>query len=142
MLDVEPPLPAPPPQPEAARPADPPSVPPPLPPPPVAVAAVAPSLPPHVPEPVPVSEPPRSLPEPLLGAEAAAAATSSVGSLLRTLVAERQQVAVHRGGPTIEDMVREEVRPLLKHWLDTNLPPLVERLVRVEIERLVGRSLT
>jgi cell pole-organizing protein PopZ len=35
--------------------------------------------------------------------------------------------------------VREEIRPLLKDWLNANLPPLVERLVRVEIERVVGR---
>ena len=35
--------------------------------------------------------------------------------------------------------MREEMRPLLKSWLDANLPPLVERLVRVEIERVVGR---
>jgi cell pole-organizing protein PopZ len=78
----------------------------------------------------------------LLGPEATAAAASSVGSLLRTLVAERQQVAVHRGGPTIEDLVREEIRPVLKEWLDANLPPLVERLVRAEIERVVGRAIS
>ena len=47
---------------------------------------------------------------------------------------------VHSGGPTIEDIVREEMRPLLKAWLDANLPPLVERLVRAEIERVVGRA--
>jgi cell pole-organizing protein PopZ len=35
--------------------------------------------------------------------------------------------------------VRAELRPLLKQWLDTNLPGMVERLVRVEIERVVGR---
>jgi uncharacterized protein len=35
--------------------------------------------------------------------------------------------------------VREEIRPLLKSWLDANLPPIVERLVRTEIERVVGR---
>jgi hypothetical protein len=46
---------------------------------------------------------------------------------------------VHTGGPTIEDIVREELRPLLKAWLDANLPPMVERLVRTEIERVVGR---
>lgn len=78
----------------------------------------------------------------LLAPEAAAAASSSVGSLLRTLASERQQVAVRVGGPTIEDLVREELRPLLKTWLDTNLPQLVERLVRVEIERVVGRALS
>ncbi len=47
---------------------------------------------------------------------------------------------VHAGGPTIEDIVRQELRLLLKQWLDSNLPPLVERLVRVEIERVVGRA--
>lgn len=75
----------------------------------------------------------------LVAPEAAAAAAESVGSLMRTLAAERA-TAVHRGGPTIEDLVREEVRPLLKDWLDTHLPPMVERLVRAEIERVVGRT--
>ena len=46
---------------------------------------------------------------------------------------------MHRGGPTIEDLVREEIRPLLKAWLDNHLPPMVERLVRQEIERVTGR---
>jgi cell pole-organizing protein PopZ len=78
----------------------------------------------------------------LVAPEAAAAAASSVGTLLRTLIAEREQLAVHRTGPTIEDLVREEIRPLLKDWLDTNLPPLVERLVRAEIERVVGRTIS
>jgi cell pole-organizing protein PopZ len=100
----------------------------------------------RVPEPPPPPPaPPPAAPaaaENLLGPEATAAAASSVGSLLRTLVTERQQVPVYRGGPTIEDLVREEVRPILKQWLDANLPPLVERLVRSEIERVVGRALS
>jgi hypothetical protein len=37
---------------------------------------------------------------------------------------------------TLEDLVSEMLRPLLKAWLDVNLPPLVERLVREEIERV------
>jgi cell pole-organizing protein PopZ len=77
----------------------------------------------------------------LVAPAAAAAAASSVSSLVRTLTAERN-MQVHSGGPTIEDLVREELRPLLKTWLDENLPPLVERLVRVEIERVVGRAVT
>jgi cell pole-organizing protein PopZ len=77
--------------------------------------------------------------EGLVAPEAAAAAASHVGSLMRTLSAERT-MAVQRGGPTIEELVREEIRPLLKQWLDTHLPPLVERLVRIEIERVVGRA--
>ena len=75
----------------------------------------------------------------LLAPESAAAATSSVSSLLRTLSTERG-AQVYRGGPTIEDLVREELRPLLKAWLDQQLPPMVERLVRQEIERVAGRA--
>ena len=74
----------------------------------------------------------------LVAPAAAAAAASSVNSLVRTL--SERSVRVHSGGPTIEDIVREELRPLLKAWLDENLPPLVERLVRAEIERVVGRA--
>ena len=77
-------------------------------------------------------------PEPaggLVAPEAAAAAAQSVGTLVRQLGAERG-TQVSRGGPTIEDVVREEVRPLLKQWLDAHLPPMVERLVRAEIERV------
>jgi uncharacterized protein len=37
---------------------------------------------------------------------------------------------------TLDDVVREMLRPMLKVWLDDNLPGVVERLVRAEIERL------
>ena len=100
-------------------------------------------------EETPVAEPPTRTQHPvvpmvasvetgLVAPEAAAAAASSVGGLVRRLAAERY-TQVHSGGPTIEDVVREEIRPLLKEWLDTHLPALVERLVRAEIERVVGR---
>jgi cell pole-organizing protein PopZ len=82
---------------------------------------------------------PVATPEGLVAPAAAAATAQSIGSLVRTLAAERT-MQVHSGGPTLEDLVRDEMRPLLKQWLDTNLPPLVERLVRAEIERVVGRS--
>ncbi|WP_158744342.1 DUF2497 domain-containing protein [Acidisphaera sp. L21] len=86
--------------------------------------------------PLPLDEP---APNGLMGAASSAAASAAVGSLLRSLSQERT-TQVHRGGPTIEDLVREEVRPLLKEWLDNHLPPLVERLVRQEIERVAGRA--
>ena len=42
---------------------------------------------------------------------------------------------------TLEDLVREMLRPMLKSWLDDNLPGMVERLVRAEIERVArGRG--
>ena len=91
-----------------------------------------------------VSEPsaPDATPAPppsLVAPEAAAAAASTIGSLMRALAADRG-MQVRSGGPTIEDIVREEIRPLLKAWLDANLPELVERLVRAEIDRVVRRA--
>ena len=91
-----------------------------------------------------VSEPapnaaPHPVPQTLVAPEAADAAAAALGNLVRTLAAERN-LAIRSAGPSIEDIVREEIRPLLKAWLDAHLPELVERLVRAEIERVVGRA--
>jgi cell pole-organizing protein PopZ len=88
----------------------------------------------------PASPPPQPARKPveadaLVAPEAAAAAATSMGSLLRKLAAERH-TPVFRNGPTLEDLVRDEMRPMLKEWLDTHLPALVERLVRAEIDRV------
>jgi len=40
------------------------------------------------------------------------------------------------GGLTVEQLVMEAVKPLLKNWLDANLPGLVEDIVRAEVERV------
>lgn len=111
---------------------------------------VAPAMPEPEPEPAPLVPPPPIpmaapvAPPPtdrLIAPEVEASAASSMSSLMRTLDSNRQAgTLLYRGGPTLEDMVREEMRPMLKDWLDTNLPPLVERLVRAEIERVVGRA--
>lgn len=91
-------------------------------------------------EPAPVAPPPSPLAaDALLAPAVAAAAAASVGQLLRAVSTERGAM-VSRGGPTIEDVVREELRPLLKDWLDQHLPGIVERLVRAEIERVAGRA--
>ena len=41
---------------------------------------------------------------------------------------------------TLEELVQEMLRPMLKSWLDENLPPIVENLVRQEIERAARRG--
>lgn len=74
----------------------------------------------------------------LVAPEAAAAAAVAMGNLMKTLTADRRP-SVWAQGPTLEDIVRITLRPLLKEWLDQHLPPMVERLVRIEIERVVGR---
>ena len=47
--------------------------------------------------------------------------------------------AIDANGKTIEDLVKEMLRPMLKEWLDRNLPPMVERFVEREIVRLTRR---
>jgi cell pole-organizing protein PopZ len=44
------------------------------------------------------------------------------------------------GDPTLEALVREALAPLLRNWLDANLPAMVERLVKAEIDRVVARA--
>jgi cell pole-organizing protein PopZ len=78
-------------------------------------------------------------PEGLVSEAASNAAAGSIGALIRSISSDRQ-IAVGRPGLTLEDLVREELRPLLKSWLDTNLPALVERIVRAEIQRVIERS--
>lgn len=99
-----------------------------------------PALPAEVPIPAQAPQPLAPLPA-LVAPEAAAAAASSVENLVRTLSTARATMVTSQG-PTIEDIVRQEIRPLLKGWLDANLPPLVERLVRTELERIVVRART
>jgi cell pole-organizing protein PopZ len=45
-------------------------------------------------------------------------------------------IMLGRESRTLEDIVKEMMRPMLRDWLDDNLPPLVERLVREEIQRV------
>lgn len=60
----------------------------------------------------------------------AQAASSHAFSQLDNLIMSQKQ------GQTIEDLIREMLRPMLKAWLDENLPGVVEQLVQREIERV------
>ncbi|MGA0593512.1 PopZ family protein [Enterovirga sp. CN4-39] len=65
------------------------------------------------------------------------AAGASVGQAFNML----SHTVLNRNARTLEDLVKEMLKPMLKMWLDDNLPPLVERLVRAEIERVArGRN--
>jgi cell pole-organizing protein PopZ len=69
-----------------------------------------------------------------------AATTAAVDSAFHALVQNAQAQATQaRDGRTLEEVVSELLRPMLKAWLDDNLPELVERLVRAEIERVSRR---
>ena len=47
---------------------------------------------------------------------------------------------VRSGETSLEGLAREMLRPMLAEWLDTNLPPMVEDLVRQEIARIVKKQ--
>jgi uncharacterized protein len=65
---------------------------------------------------------------------AAAASRSALDSLSALIV--KPEVT---GSDTLEGMVRELLRPMLKEWLDANLPDVVERVVSKEVARISGR---
>lgn len=77
--------------------------------------------------------------ETLLAPQTRLAASQSIAALQEAVrpVPDAGLRLLRSGGPTLEDMVRDELRLQVKDWLDANLPELVERLVRQEIEQLV-----
>ncbi|QNP44332.1 DUF2497 domain-containing protein [Sphingomonas daechungensis] len=72
---------------------------------------------------------------PLIDA-ATAGATRSALDQLSTVAASAPPPP--QGNP-LEDMIREMLRPMLKQWLDDNLPRLVDEHVKREISRITGR---
>jgi uncharacterized protein len=65
---------------------------------------------------------------PLMSSATSAAVDSAFNTLAHTVLVQNAR--------TLEDLVKDMLQPLLKSWLDDNLPGLVERLVRAEIERV------
>jgi cell pole-organizing protein PopZ len=143
-------MPAPVPQPKMAEPEPEPM---PMPPKPAPVA-VKPPPPPPEPEPEPELEPEEDLElqeveppaevgvvndkaeEPLVSKETAELSTAALAALAQAVARENVGFA----GRTLEDLTKEILRPLIKEWLNDNLPTLIERLVRAEIEKMVGRA--
>jgi cell pole-organizing protein PopZ len=78
--------------------------------------------PPEVPRTTPMSD------RALLSPRTTAAVDTAFNSLAHTVLMQNSR--------TLEDLVREMLKPMLKAWLDDNLPNMVERLVRAEIERV------
>ncbi len=73
-------------------------------------------------------------------ASASAAAFSSMASQLQR-PRRAPDMLMGNAGLTLEEIVRDELRPLLKNWLDANLSGIVERLVREELDRIAREAL-
>jgi len=88
---------------------------------------------------VPKSDPPRERILSEVTSGAAATAFARLGAVPSGRRAEGD-LTIGAGDRTIEEIVRDTLRPLLQAWLDDHLPGLVERLVREEIARVVGEA--
>jgi len=73
--------------------------------------------------------------EQIVSADAAAASRQALSSLSRLIV--KPDIA---GADTLEGLVREMLKPMLKDWLDAHLPQIVERVVAQEVARITGQA--
>ena len=138
---------APEPEPEpvmAAPPPPTPAPPPPPPPPPPAVMAPPPPPPPP-PMPSEMEEILELTPDMVAAPELVSSPTFQSGadmlSELAKAILDQRDLSV--GGSrdiTLETMVREMLKPILREWLDRNLPYLIERLVKKEIDKMINRA--
>ena len=80
--------------------------------------------------------------EELLSAASADATRQSLDALTAAVAPAVAAVlpAAATGGRTMEEVVIEALRPMLKEWLDANLPTMVEAMVAKEISRITGKK--
>jgi uncharacterized protein len=79
-------------------------------------------------QPPPLESPAAPPPQQILSHSTVSAVESAFNTLANTVL--------NNNARTLEDLVKEMLRPMLKSWLDDNLPGLVERIVKAEIERV------
>jgi uncharacterized protein len=95
--------------------------------------------------PAPVMAPPPPAPAPTMATPGLMSDSTLAASVaaLNALAHQPEAVTSHlspalRSGVTVEDLVIEALKPMLKEWLDGNLPELVRTLVEREIRRMSG----
>ena len=91
------------------------------------------SQPVPAPEPAPVEAPAPAAPT-LVSEQTAAASREALAALSRLVVAQPAGAE-----NSLEGLVREMLRPMLREWLDARLPDMVEGLVSREIARITGK---
>lgn len=87
-------------------------------------------------EPAPASAPTR--PDQIVSQDALASSRGALNALTRMVAKPEGDAAPIGDGTSMEAFVAELLRPLLREWLDANLPELVEAMVAKEIARITG----
>ncbi len=78
--------------------------------------------------------------EDIISEKAQSAALASMSKLASGMpVSKPKETPRHYDGVTLEDIVRDLLHPMLREWMDDNLPPMVERIVQKELEKLSRR---
>lgn len=72
---------------------------------------------------------------PIMSSDALAASRQALSNLSRLIVKPESA-----GSDTLEGLVREMLKPMLKDWLDAHLPAIVERVVAQEVARITGQD--
>lgn len=154
------PEPEPEPEPEPVMAAPPPPPPPAVAPPPPPPAAVAPPPPPPPPPPAAMAPPPPPPPPPmpsemeeileltpdmvampeLVSSPTFQSGADMLSELAKAILDQRDLSVGGSRDITLETMVREMLKPILREWLDRNLPYLIERLVKKEIDKMINRA--
>jgi len=75
----------------------------------------------------------------LMSPETATAVTDSLSKILASNVAIETEKSNPAGKVTLEEMTRDLMKPLIKTWLDQNLPAIIEKAVQKEVEKLSRR---
>jgi cell pole-organizing protein PopZ len=76
---------------------------------------------------------------PVMSKATAEASADALSQLARAIL-DHRDINIGSRDVTLEAMVRQMLRPLLKEWLDRNLPYLIERLVKKEIDLMINRA--
>lgn len=79
-----------------------------------------------------------TVPSEILSSAVQASAMGSLSKLTKGMPIDRSR---SYDGVTLEDIVRELLHPMLREWMDDNLPRMVERIVQKELEKLARRAM-
>lgn len=136
------PEPEPEPEPEPVMAAPPPPPPPavaPPPPPPAAMAPPPPPMPSEMEEILELTPDMVAMPE-LVSSPTFQSGADMLSELAKAILDQRDLSVGGSRDITLETMVREMLKPILREWLDRNLPYLIERLVKKEIDKMINRA--
>lgn len=100
---------------------------------------------PRMPEPAPMADimeltPDMVAPSPIMSQPTSLHGSDVLAELAKAILDRRDLPVMTSGDATLEGIVREMLKPILREWLDRNLPYLIERLVKKEIDTMVNRA--